>query len=136
MKSLSFALVVLIWLLGTACVSATPVPPPSPTLAVPSLTAAPIIVPVPSPITPPMTFFLEVLEPANESVVRNPSVKVVGRTVADAVVSADGQPVEVDASGNFSITMKLEEGPNSIEIIANDFQGHQAARILNVIYAP
>ena len=83
-----------------------------------------------------MTFFLEVLEPANESVVRNPSVKVVGRTVADAVVSANGQPVEVDALGNFSIIMKLEEGPNGIEIIANDFQGHQQARVLSVIFTP
>jgi uncharacterized protein YfaP (DUF2135 family) len=82
----------------------------------------------------PEAFFLEIAAPKNESVVRESSLMVRGRTVPDAVVSVNGQPVEVDASGNFSTTVTLEEGPNALEVIASDFRGHQQSRVVSVIY--
>jgi uncharacterized protein YfaP (DUF2135 family) len=77
---------------------------------------------------------LEIVTPKDESVVQNASVLVQGRTVPDAVVSVNGQPAEVDASGNFSATITLEQGPNSIEVIASDFLDNQESKVFTVIY--
>jgi len=61
-------------------------------------------------------------------------VEVRGRTAPDAVVSINGQPVEVDGSGNFSGMVSLENGPNSIEVIASDFRGNQQSRVISLVY--
>jgi hypothetical protein len=71
--------------------------------------------------------------PQDESVVSQSSVMVQGRTVPDAVVSVNGRTAEVDASGNFTITVTLELGPNSIEVIVSDFRGNQQSRVISVI---
>lgn len=81
-------------------------------------------------------FFLEVTSPKNESVVKTAFLAVNGRTVADAVVSVNGVAAAVGADGSFSATVALEEGPNSIEVLANDFQGHSASNVISVIYTP
>ncbi len=81
-------------------------------------------------------FFLTVSSPANESTVRTSSAAVQGQTSVDAVVSVNGQPVEVDASGNFTVLILLREGPNVIEVVANDFNGHSGSNVTTVIYAP
>jgi len=88
----------------------------------------------PAQVAAPAGFFLEVAAPKDESVVQESSVQVRGRTAPDAVVSVNGQPVEVDASGNFSATITLEKGPNSIEVIASDFWGAQQSRVISLIY--
>ena len=46
----------------------------------------------------------------------------------------NGVLVEVDADGNFSTAVALDEGPNSIEVIASDYEGNEASKILTVIY--
>jgi uncharacterized protein YfaP (DUF2135 family) len=88
----------------------------------------------PAPKEAPATFFLEVVTPKDEIVVQESSVQVRGRSAPDAVVSVNGQPVEVDASGNFSATVTLENGPNSIDVIASDFRGNQQSRVISLIY--
>ena len=79
-------------------------------------------------------FFLEIAAPKDESVVRESTLTVQGQTAPDAVVSVNGLPVEVDASGNFSVTVALDPGPNPIEVIASDFSGNQQSRVISVIY--
>jgi uncharacterized protein YfaP (DUF2135 family) len=66
-------------------------------------------------------------------VVQESLVLIRGRTVPDAVVSVNGQPVDVDASGNFSATVSLEKGPNSIEVIASDFRGNHQSRVISLV---
>lgn len=127
-------------LIFAACTgAATPASAPSNT-ATPAVAHAPAASPTPigiataAPKEAPATFFLEVVTPKDEVVVQESSVQVRGRTVPDAVVSVDGQPVEVDSSGNFSATVTLENGPNSIEVIASDFRGNQQSIVLSLIY--
>lgn len=110
--------------------------------AIPAPTATASARPMPSPeATPaasptPVPFFLEVAAPEDESVLASPSVDVKGRTVPDAVVSVNGELATVEADGSFTLSLSLEEGPNAIEVVASDFQGNEAARILTVIYVP
>lgn len=81
----------------------------------------------------PESLFLEITAPKDEIVLNESSLVVLGQTVADAVVSVNGQSVELDANGNFAATVALEQGPNAIEIIASDFRGNQESRVISVI---
>jgi len=77
---------------------------------------------------------LKVTSPQDESTVYTFETEVAGVTAPDAVVSVNGMLVDVDADGKFSTTVSLEEGPNSIEVIASDYEGHEASKILTIIY--
>ena len=128
MRSLILPALMLAFVSGSACFQpakpvAAPVPP------------APVA-PAPSAAQATTAFILEVAAPADESVVRQSLLQVQGRTEPDAVLTINGEAVEVDAGGNFSVTVRLEEGPNSIEVLASDFLGHQASRVLTVIFIP
>lgn len=133
-------LMALALIFGACTKAAAPVSAPVPT-ATPAAALAPAASPTPiGAVTPapkeaPETFFLEIITPKDESVVQDAVVLVQGRTAPDAVVSVEGQPVEVDGSGNFFATVTLEEGPNSIEVIASDFQGNHESRLISLIYA-
>ncbi len=82
------------------------------------------------------SFLLEITSPHNESVLNTPSVTVRGRSTADAVVSVNGQLADVGADGSFESFIALDPGPNTIEIVANDFSGGKNSRLLTVIYVP
>jgi len=117
-------------------VSATPTPTPStPTAPVaPQATGTPASA---APTQPPWSpFFLNVTEPAQESVVASARLVVAGCTVADAFVSVDADVVSLDAAGCFRTTVLLDEGPNSLDVVASDRSGRQAAVVVNVIYVP
>ena len=138
-----------IGILGCTQASATSTPPPTPTS-----TAAPTITPLPSPtsISPvpptatatslptatvtPEPFFLLVTEPQEDSIVSSSPILVAGSTTPDAVVSINGEAVEVDIEGAFSTQVTLEEGPNFIEVVASNLQGDQESVILALIYLP
>ena len=81
------------------------------------------------------TLALEVTEPEDESVVSTSVVTVKGVTTADAVVSVNGTLVDVDEDGKFSTVVSLEEGPNTIEVVASDSEDNEASKLLTVIYA-
>lgn len=81
-------------------------------------------------------FLLEITSPQNESVINMPSVTVRGKSTADAVVSVNGQLAEVGTDGSFESFVALDPGPNTIEIVANDFHGGQNSKLLTVIYVP
>ena len=63
-------------------------------------------------------------------------VEVAGETVSDAVVTVNGEPVDVDADGVFSHAAALEEGINIIEIAASDFAENVSEEVRTIIYAP
>jgi hypothetical protein len=112
-------LAILAILLGAGCQAASPVPP-SPPPSEP----------------PPQSFFLEVTEPQDETVVSASPIRVSGSTSPEAQVSMNGQLIDVDGQGNFAAMVELEEGPNVIEVIATDYEGNEESCILAVIYAP
>lgn len=80
--------------------------------------------------------FIEIAEPADESVVSTDTVAVRGSTTADAVVSVNGAVVEVDAQGSFEAIVTLEEGPNLIEVVASDLTGAGESIDIVVVYIP
>lgn len=123
-----------------------PLPATSPD-STPSHTPTPVSTPTPAPTlqpdaetTPepalPEELFLEVLEPADESVVNEVPLVVLGRTTPDAVVSVAGETAEVNAKGEFVKLLQLDEGPNFIEVVASDLSGNQENAVLAVIYFP
>jgi hypothetical protein len=82
------------------------------------------------------TLVLHVLEPAEQEVevpLTTTELTLRGTTVAGAVVSIDGDLVEVDAEGGFSGLTPLEEGANAIDVVASDAQGNQVTTTLVVV---
>ena len=79
---------------------------------------------------------LEVTEPQDEITVNTSTIQVKGVTTADATVSVNGSLVDVGADGKFSTTVSLEQGPNSIEVVASDSQGNENSQVLTIIYVP
>jgi hypothetical protein len=66
---------------------------------------------------------LEIDEPDDESVVKVSTISLSGTASPDAEVTVNGISVNVD-KGNFTTMIELEEGPNSIEILATDGDLH------------
>jgi len=79
---------------------------------------------------------LEVTEPQDEITVNTSTIQVKGVTTADATVSVNGSLVDVGADGKFSTTVSLEQGPNSIEVVASDSQGNENSQVLTIINVP
>ena len=115
--------------------AAKPVPPPA--VAEPQQPAVAVVEPTASEQpTLPESLFLEILEPADETVVTDSTLVVVGRTTPDAVVSVAEQTVDVNAEGEFVALVTLDAGPNVIEVAASDLSGTQETSLLAVIYLP
>lgn len=82
-------------------------------------------------------FILDITSPASEeSFADTGSIVVRGRTRPDAVLSVGATFVEPDVEGNFAVTVQLEEGPNTIEVVASIASGEELTKILTIIYAP
>ena len=128
MRKVSFLLVLLVLLVVVACGPRAPVSPTRTTTPAPGVPGA-------TPSLPALSLVITV--PQDEVVVKDAVLRVVGRTSPDAVVSVDGRIVRtMDIEGNFSTLVSLVEGPNLVEVIATDYRGGQASRVLTVIYAP
>lgn len=80
--------------------------------------------------------WLQILAPLDEAVVSTPQVDVTGSAPAGTVVSINEQILIVDADLQFRTSVILEEGPNLIEIVASDENGHEVSALLTVIYEP
>jgi glucose/arabinose dehydrogenase len=132
-------------LLAAGCTSPTATPTsqptstPTPTAEAPDPTATPTATSAPEPTatpTVPEQLTLQVLTPADESVVSDPSVLVSGTTSPDAVLSVNGISVPVSADGTFEAGLALDIGPNVIEVVASDLTGAEESQTLAVIYIP
>jgi hypothetical protein len=86
--------------------------------------------------TPVRNLTLQITTPQDESVVTTATITVTGKTSSGAVVSINGKLADVDAVGGFKFRLLLDEGPNTIEVVASDRDGHELSQILLVIYEP
>ncbi len=84
----------------------------------------------------PQPFFLLIIEPQHDTVVTDPSMRLSGRTGADAVVSVNGVSAEVDGLGAFTTIAQLEPGPNIIDVVATSPEGEVISSVVAVIYRP
>ncbi|MBI4201059.1 MAG: hypothetical protein HY531_02070 [Chloroflexi bacterium] len=79
---------------------------------------------------------LTIAEPADEIVVDVSLIKIRGKTLAGVAASINGEVVDVDANGNFSLQVTLEEGPNVFYIVATDEDGKEVTAQLTIYFAP
>lgn len=77
---------------------------------------------------------LTVSSPANNTTTSSESITVKGKTVAGAEVFVNDAETRADASGNFSVTITLDEGENYILVVVNDALGNYSEKELTVIY--
>jgi hypothetical protein len=72
----------------------------------------------------PNTIPLQVTQPADSATLSTNTVDVKGQTAPGAMVIVNDQIDTADASGNFSITVFLDPGPNVIDVAAQDDDGN------------
>lgn len=113
--------------IATASTSAVASPGPAGT---PSTPAGAMATPVSQAV------FLNILEPADESVVEASPVTIRGRTLAGNVVIVNGETADVDSAGDFIFVAALEEGPNFFDIASVDEDGNDVTKRLTLFYAP
>lgn len=77
---------------------------------------------------------LSVNQPVNNTVVKIPSITVAGKTLPGAEVAINDKDIKADANGNFSTTITLDEGENTIVVMANDASGNSAEKDITVTY--
>lgn len=123
-------------LLAACSSKAAPTSTPSLPALPPQVATSPAATIAPGQTVAPQGFFLVVSSPADETVVATSALTTKGQTSPDAVVSVNGQVATVDGDGNFTASVTLQQGPNSIDVIASDFYGNQKSMVVNVIYAP
>ena len=70
--------------------------------------------------------------PADAATLNTATVTVTGKTIPRATVSVNDQTAVADMNGNFSILITLETGPNAIDVVANDNNGHQGEELILV----
>ncbi|MDH7476617.1 MAG: hypothetical protein QHH09_04145 [Microgenomates group bacterium] len=73
-------------------------------------------------------------QPSDQSKISEPEIKVVGQTDKETFVKINNLPAVVDSQGIFQSSIKLQEGENKIEIIAEDIAGNVEVKTLTVYY--
>lgn len=77
---------------------------------------------------------LSVSQPNNGIVVTTSHITVTGKTVPNAEVAVNDIDMRADSQGNFSTAITLDEGENTIIVMANDAQGNSAEKDITVTY--
>lgn len=112
-------------------VVATTVPTLTQVLATPE--SQPVLAGTPNPEAVGQRVFLDLTGIENESVVEASEVTIVGATTPDALVSVNGQSVDVELNGSFSVDLVLDPGPNFIEIVSSNLRGQETSRVFSVV---
>ena len=86
--------------------------------------------------TSPQPFLLLITDPEDQSVVSDSNIPLSGQTAPGAVVSVNGEGVEVGEQGGFSTTVALEQGPNIIDVVATNPDGRVLSAVIAVIFRP
>lgn len=79
---------------------------------------------------------LNISSPVSGVVVNQSSIEVKGATIPNAAVFVNEDELKADSQGNFSANVILDEGENTIVVVANDDQGNFEEREINVTYNP
>ena len=79
---------------------------------------------------------MDIQSPINESVVNTKDINVTGKTLPTAIVSVNGNLTPVKSDGTFSYKLTLNNGVNSIEVVASEVSGKEIGKVLTVVYQP
>jgi glucodextranase-like protein len=72
--------------------------------------------------------FLTLINPVEQDVelpLETTQIQIQGATLPGAVLSIDGDLVDIDEQGNFAAVTTVDAGANEIEVVASDDQGNQ-----------
>lgn len=78
---------------------------------------------------------LEIQEPNDNSRTNKEDLKISGKTDNETSIRINGQPIITDSEGKFTTLLRLKDGENKIEIIAEDIVGNQEKKNLTVTYS-
>lgn len=78
---------------------------------------------------------LDIQEPSDNSRTNKEDVKVAGQTDKETSIRINGQPIITDSEGKFSTMVRLKDGENKIQIVAEDIVGNQEQKELKVTYS-
>ena len=68
---------------------------------------------------------LTIMSPTDGSDVNGSSVTVSGHTAQGATINVGDQVTTADSSGNFSLNVNLDDGPNALDVIATNDSGNR-----------
>lgn len=68
--------------------------------------------------------------------VRAPALVVSGTAADAAAVAVNGAAASLDAAGHFQATVTLQEGANTVEVVAADLVGNTTRKAVPVTYSP
>lgn len=76
---------------------------------------------------------LEISSPVQESVIRQDSVEVIGKTDEGATLKINDQVVYLDDRGNFHEKVKLQPGLNNIELCATNRVKKETIKVIKIL---
>lgn len=79
---------------------------------------------------------LSIVEPPRDLITTESSIKLKGRTSADANLYLNDQPVLVEADGSFTIDLPLRSGLNEINLVSINSFGRRAEATRSVVFDP
>jgi hypothetical protein len=120
-------LVAALWLAACGAGVARPTPTTAPTTSGSAATPA---------LLGSGSMSVTITAPADNSVVMVPQVIVTGLAPSETVLTINDSLLVVGVSGQFSVTVPLQEGPNELDVLASDPAGNQANTKLIVTYDP
>ena len=82
------------------------------------------------------SLIIQLFSPQDEAVFNVAQINVSGKAPVGTVISINDQIIVVSESGDFSVPVLLEEGPNVIELVASDLDGNELDIVLAVVYEP
>lgn len=98
-------------------------------------TSAPLVVTSPTAITLSAgDLVMTLLSPADNTVVDQPAIELYGTTNVETVLTVNGELYVLPGAQEFHIPVSLQEGFNSIELVASDLYANQAELILTIVY--
>ena len=80
-----------------------------------------------------MPLFLSLLYPLDGAEVETTAVRLAGATIPNATLTVGGAAAEVADDGSFFLDVVLEDGDNSIEVVATDDAGDTISQTVNVV---
>lgn len=77
---------------------------------------------------------LAIISPENNSKVTQEEIKIEGKTEKEVFVKINNNPVVVNADGQFSYLVRLQQGENKFMISASDIAGNEEQKELTINY--
>jgi cytoskeletal protein RodZ len=76
---------------------------------------------------------LEISSPSTETVIRQETVEIIGKTDEGASLKINDQTVFIDNKGNFHETIKLQSGMNNIEVVATNRIRKETVKVVKIL---